>query len=212
MKVIDIPIESLREALWNPNKMDEATIAKLKESVRRFGFVENLVVRSIRDGKYEVLSGNQRSKVLGELGFTKVPCVVVELDDSLARLLAQALNRIQGEDDLGLKSELLKEVLKSLSQEEVLSILPETAVSLQDIALMGEETIAENLQAWQQAQAARLKHFQFQISSDQVDVVEEAIARVLPDAKELGGSNPNARGRALFLLCKRYLEKGGKAK
>ncbi len=111
MKIIELPIARLAGADWNPNNVDPAMRSRLTESLTRFGLVGNLVVRCLPDGLYEVLSGNQRLQVLAELGYTHVPCVVVDLDDSNARLLAQALNRIQGEDDLGMKAELIRHVL-----------------------------------------------------------------------------------------------------
>ena len=64
MKTIDIETGDLKPAPWNPNQMDEATMERLKQSVSRYGLVEPLVVRPIDDDKYEVLSGNQRLKVL----------------------------------------------------------------------------------------------------------------------------------------------------
>ena len=96
MKVVELPIEHLREAEWNPNIMDEAMLGRLKESIGRFGMVQNLVARAMGDGTYEVLSGNQRLRVLREMGIMSVPCVLVKVDDARARLLAQALNRVQG--------------------------------------------------------------------------------------------------------------------
>ena len=104
MKVIDLPLVQLREAPWNPNRMEPAVQARLRTSVSRFGLVVNLVVRPLDDDSYEVLSGNQRLHLLQELDYANVPCVVVDLDDASARLLAQALNRIHGEDDLGLRA------------------------------------------------------------------------------------------------------------
>ena len=96
---------------------------------------------------------------------------MVDLDDSNVRLLAQALNRIEGEDDLGLKAELFKEVLRTLPQSEVLSILPESAESLKALTALGEIDIAEHLRAWQQAQSARLRHLTFQLNGNQLEVV-----------------------------------------
>ncbi len=61
------------------------------------------MVRPIGNERYEVLAGNQRLRVLRELDVDSVHCVVVGLDDADARLLAQALNRIHGDDDLGLR-------------------------------------------------------------------------------------------------------------
>jgi ParB family transcriptional regulator, chromosome partitioning protein len=206
MNFIDIPLDQLREASWNPNQMDEAMLERLRESLRRFDVVTNLVVRPLGGASYEVISGNQRLQVLRELGRESVPCAVVDLDDANARLLAQALNRVQGEDDLGLRADLLREVLKALPQEDVLSLLPETAASLQALASLGQQDMARHLQNWQQAQSARLRHLTFQSTPDQMEVIEAALNELMPLAKGVETGNPNPRGNALYLLCKSYLE------
>lgn len=164
MKSLDLCLSYLREAPWNPNHMDETMAAKLRNSIRRYGMLGSLVVRPLDGNGYEVLSGNQRLEVLRELDYTSVPCVVVEVDDTHARLLAQALNRIQGEDDLGLRAELLRTVLDALPQEEVLAVLPDSASSLQALSSLGQEDLASYLENWQRARAARLKHLTFQFS------------------------------------------------
>jgi ParB family transcriptional regulator, chromosome partitioning protein len=212
MQITDIPLDLLKEASWNPNRMDAAMLARLKLSISRFGLVENLVVRPIGDGNYEILSGNHRLKLLREMRTPTAPCLIVELDDVKARVLAQALNRLEGEDDIGLKAELLKKVLDSLSQDEVLEMLPETASSLESLVFLSKDTMAEYLQQWQESQKSRLKHFVFHLTPNQFEIVEEAIVRMLPEAKSGQFGNPNLRGTALFLVCKRFLEKGAPLK
>jgi len=181
-------------------------LARLRESVRRYGLVENLVVRRVCDDRYEVLSGNQRLGLLKEMRLLPAPCVVVDLDDSHARLLAQALNHIHGEDDLGLRAELLRKVMETVTGKEIAAILPETVGSLKAIALMGQETIAAYLQNWQQARAVRLKHLQFQLTPSQLEVVEKALELQMKRAYQEKGDSPNIRGTALYLLCKKYIE------
>lgn len=205
MNLLDLALDQLREAPWNPNQMDQRMLARLRESIGRFGLVENLVVRPLPEGGYEVLSGNQRLKVLCEAGFSHAPCLVVDLDDARARLLAQALNRIQGEDDLGLRAELMRQVLKTIPEAQVLTILPETADSLKAMASLGRESIAQALEKFQQAQSSRLHHYAFQVTSGQLAVVDQAFARLLPEARKEKGDSPNLRGTALYLLCKWYL-------
>ncbi len=207
MHIVDLPLHQLKEAPWNPNKMDDAMQDRLRESIRRYGLVENLVVRPTGENCYEVLSGNQRLGILRGLDITTVPCVVIDLDDAQSRLLAQALNHIEGQDDLGLRAELLRNVLQTAPEREVLAILPETADSLRALASLDQETMAAYLENWQQAQSARLKHLQFQLTSAQLEVVEEVLARILPQAGQVRGESPNTRGTALFLLCKLYLER-----
>jgi ParB family chromosome partitioning protein len=206
MIVIELTLDHLKEADWNPNQMDGAMVNRLRESIGRYGLVQNLVVRPLGNGSYEVLSGNQRLQVLREINSGSVPCVVVDLDDARARLLSQALNRIAGEDDLGLRAELIKEVLDQIPQAEVVKLLPETVESLNAFASLGQQDLAGYLQNYQQAQVARLKHLTFQSTPAQLEVIEEALARVMPQAGKTPGDNPNPRGNALYLLCRSYLE------
>ena len=206
MDLMNLHLEQIQDAPWNPNRMDDIALNRLRESLSRYGLVQNLVVRPTGARRYEVLSGNQRLQVLRELSYAEAPCVVVEVDDANARLLAQALNRIQGEDDLGLKAELVREILKTLPKEEILTLLPETNESLQALSSLGQEAMAEYLQIWQAAQAAKLKHLQFQLTPAQLEVVEEALSKLLPQAKKAQEESPNTRGTALYLLCLRYLK------
>ena len=212
MEVVDISIRSITPAPWNPNHMDDLMASRLRRSIQHFGVVLPLVVREVAPGQYETIGGAQRLVISREMGFDQVPCLVVEADGAQARLLSQCLNRIAGEDDLGLKAELVRELLTSLPEEELTKLLPETAESLSALASLGQEAMASHLLAWQEAQKARLKHLQFQLTPDQLEVVEEALARLVGQAKKSGTDSPDMRGTALYLLCRRLLELEAKTK
>jgi ParB family chromosome partitioning protein len=206
MEIVELPIEVLKEAAWNVNQPNEAMLQRLRSSIQQFGFVQNLVVRPI-GSEYEVLSGNQRLKLLREFNVSKVPCVIVNLDDAHARLFAQALNHIHGDDDLGLRAELIREVLKTIPEQEVLAILPDTMVGLKGMATLGQETMTGYLQNWEKARAVRLRNLLFKLTPEQLQIVEAAINEILPEARRQQGVSPNSRGTALYLICKSYLEK-----
>ena len=210
MQTVDIPIESIHSPAWNPNQMDETMQPRLKASIERFGLVVPLVVRDVGDRQFETIGGAQRLSVLRELSVSAIPCVVVQADGVEARLLSQCLNRIAGEDDLGLRAEMLKEVLEQVPQAEVGKLLPETTDSLRAFASLGQQDLAGYLQNWQQSQRARLKHLTFQFTPPQLEIIEEALARVMPQAGRTPGDNPNPRGNALYLLCRSYLELTGR--
>ncbi len=89
MEIVDLPMNSIIAAQWNPNEMDLDMLSHLRHSVQRFDLVVPLVVRNVGDNRYETIGGAQRLSILRELGMTTAPCVVVEVDDSEARLLAR---------------------------------------------------------------------------------------------------------------------------
>lgn len=206
MEIVDIPIHSITPAQWNPNEMDESMADHLRYSIRKFNLVVPLVARNISDKRYETIGGAQRLIALLDLGIKSVPCVIVKANDVDARLLGQALNHIAGTDNLGLRAEVLREILDSKSQEEVLGLLPETAASLQALTAIGEQSIAQAFQQWEQAQKARLRHLAFQLTDAQLEVVEEVLQRLLPLTAG-NDQSPNKRGSALYLLCLGYLER-----
>lgn len=209
LKIVELDLEKLQGATWNSNEMDGSMLHHLRASIERYGLLDNLVVRPVGNDCYEVLSGNQRLKIMKEMGISPVPCVIVEMDNADAGLLAQALNHVHGEEDLGLRAATIRKVLASISPEEVLSVLPETAIGLKSLESLGKQSAEEYLTHWQQEQPARLKHLQFQLTSSQLEVVEAALNRLLPKAKTGQYNNPNPRSIALFLLCQSFLEKEG---
>ncbi len=206
MIIAELPLSQLREASWNPNCMNALMKKRLKESVIRFDVLRFLVVRSIGAGVYEVLAGNKLLGILREMGRPRALCAVVEVGDTHARLLAQALNHIHGEDDLGLRAEVMRDVLASIPEEEVRSLLPETAGSLKALTSLGQQDMASHVRAWQQAQEARLYHLTFQLTKEELALVEQALDKAAREVRGPKGDNPNSRGRALALICRFYLE------
>ena len=131
----ELRIDRLVEADWNPNRVPPATLRKIRRSIEEYGVVENLVARPHpqRSGCYEVLSGNHRLRILRELGHESAPVVLVELDDARARLLAQTLNRTRGRDDSQAYALVLEQILAGLDVSEVVSFLPETEATIDQV-------------------------------------------------------------------------------
>ena len=205
MKVTDILLDQLREAPWNPNEADDATMRRLAASIGRFGTVLPLVVRPVADA-YEVIGGNQRLRLYQERGVTVVPCVVVDLDEAEAKLLAQGLNAIHGADDLNRKAALVKDLLARLSEDEVSAILPDSLEALRSLAHLGDQpgSLAAGLGNWQGREGARLQRVSFPFTPDQKEIVEEAIARAMPRVQAI--EEPNRRALALVEICRAWLQ------
>jgi hypothetical protein len=125
-KARSIPLEKLRPAPWNVNRVSGRTLKKIRRSIIEFGFVENLVARPhpTEEGAFEVLSGNHRLKILKDAGEKAVPVVVVDVDDAHARILAQTMNRTRGRDDPVAYRKLVTELLEVMSADEIAAFLP----------------------------------------------------------------------------------------
>ena len=112
MNIQKIQVNKLIPAIYNPRKdlkpNDEEYI-KIKNSIENFGFVSPLVINK----DMTVIGGHQRLKVLIELGYTEIECIVVDLDKTSEKALNIALNKIQGDWD----EEKLESLLKELKTE-----------------------------------------------------------------------------------------------
>ena len=203
MNIVDLPLSVLVEASWNPNSIDAAMLGRLTKSIDSYGLVSPFVVRQMGE-VYEILNGNQRRQVVERLGFQTVQCVVVEVDDAHARLLAQALNHLHGEDDLGLRADVLRTVLEHVPERDVLALLPESAESLRQLASIGQEDMADYLRASEQARAVRLKHLTVQLTPDQWPLVESVLGGFARQVQVGDEGNPNRMGLALYRLCQAY--------
>jgi len=110
VKMSRVKVSELKFAPYNPRKMSREELEKLKRSITEFGYVEPIVVNK---RTMHVVGGNQRLKVLKELGIETVDVVFVDLPLEKEKALNLALNRIQGEWDL----ERLKEILEELNNQ-----------------------------------------------------------------------------------------------
>ena len=114
--VVDLAVEKIEAPDWNPNEMDQDMRSHLRRSMERFGNLIPLVVRIIGKGQYETVGGAHRLEVLKESGCGTAPCVVVDVNDSEARLLSQALNHIPGSDTLDFRAQFLRALLPAQLQ------------------------------------------------------------------------------------------------
>lgn len=115
MEFKKVKIDSLIHADYNPRKdlkADDSEYEKIKRSIQEFGYVEPVIVNQhgCEDGKYLIVGGHQRTKVLKDLGYGEIDCVVVDVDKNKEKALNIALNKITGEWDFSALAHLLDEL------------------------------------------------------------------------------------------------------
>ncbi|MBQ9664826.1 MAG: DNA modification methylase [Oscillospiraceae bacterium] len=104
-----LPISVLKPAEYNPRKKlkpGDKEYEKIKNSIEEFGFADPLVVNA----DMTIIGGHQRLNVAIELGYTEVPCAVVDVDKTREKALNIALNKITGEWDEQMLADLLTDL------------------------------------------------------------------------------------------------------
>ena len=107
-----LPVTDLKPAAYNPRKKlkpGDSEYEKIKNSIQEFGFADPLVVNA----DMTIIGGHQRMTVAMDLGFTEVPCAVVDIDKTREKALNIALNKITGAWDENLLADLLKDIQDS---------------------------------------------------------------------------------------------------
>ena len=107
-----IPVSELKPAEYNPRKKlkpGDKEYDKIKASIEEFGFADPLVVNA----DMTIIGGHQRLTVAMALGYTEVPCAVVDIDKVREWALNIALNKITGAWDENLLADLLKDIQDS---------------------------------------------------------------------------------------------------
>jgi DNA modification methylase len=139
MNIQKIEITKLKPAEYNPRKdlkPEDEEYQKIKKSIIEFGYVAPIIVNS----DMTVIGGHQRLKVLKELGYNEVECVIVDLNKNKEKALNIALNKISGDWDNNKLEELLAELketdidldITGFSFDEVDNILKDITGSKED--------------------------------------------------------------------------------
>ncbi|MBV0896200.1 ParB/RepB/Spo0J family partition protein [Microbacterium sp. NC79] len=76
---------------------DPEDLAELVHSVKEFGVMQPVVVRTLEDGTYELIMGERRTRASREAGLAKIPAIVRETSDEnlLRDALLENLHRSQ---------------------------------------------------------------------------------------------------------------------
>lgn len=99
MNIKELNINDLKPAEYNPRQATAKQEQHLKESLRKFGVVEPILVNMNIDRKFIIIGGHFRVRELKKLGHKTVPCVIVDLNLENEKELNIRLNKNTGEFD-----------------------------------------------------------------------------------------------------------------
>lgn len=122
IKIEYVKVSELKSPKYNPRRWTPEATAQLTESIKRFGFVDPLLINKNPARKGIIIGGNFRKSICKELGILEVPCVFVDIADiEKEKELNGRLNRNTGEWDYDLlKLNFSEDLLKDIGFENSL--------------------------------------------------------------------------------------------
>lgn len=97
-KLINLPVGAIHPNAYQPRThFDQGELASLCDSIKRNGLLQPVTVRKREDGYYELIAGERRLRACKMAGLTKIPCVVMQMDDRQSAILGLVEN-VQRQD------------------------------------------------------------------------------------------------------------------
>jgi len=201
MEITNIAIDDLNPAIYNPRldlQPDDKEYQDIKRSIVEFTLVEPLVINK----DMTVIGGHQRLKVLKDLQYKEVPCIVVDLNKQKEKMLNIALNKISGDWD----RPRLKDLLEELDSGEF------------DVNLTGfdEKEIETLMTQFHQdeyntdfelpdGEKAPFQQMTFTLADEQAELIKQNMVIAKKDIVETF-DNENSNGNALYRMVKEWGE------
>ena len=94
--IVEIEIERLKAFRNHSFQVrDDDDLEKLKESIKMYGILTPLLVRPIKDGTYEIISGHRRKRAAALLGYRKIPVLIqpMSYEDTVVKMVDTNLHR-----------------------------------------------------------------------------------------------------------------------
>jgi len=183
--------------------MTAAMYAKILESIQEYGMVDPLTVRVLggptERTRYQIIDGENRWRGATDLGYTEFDCTIIDgLTDAQAKKLTIIMNELHGQADPGKMGDLLSDILKLTSLDELMVALPYDesvlagfislpTMDLPELPALKPAAVTETKEVW----AERL----FRMPKSVALVVDEALEKA-KDGEELESWQALERGAA----------------
>lgn len=121
----EIPIDKLVKAGWNYKENNQELAEKLSNNIKRNGQIENIIVRELDTGFYEVVNGNHRLDVLKELGFETIYSFNLgKISDASAQRIAIETNETKFASNISKLENMLLEISNEFDFSDISLTMP----------------------------------------------------------------------------------------
>jgi len=203
--VQEIDISLLVRHPENANHMNTDALRKLRRHIEKTGRYEPLTVRPhpAEEGKFQIINGHNRLRVLRAIGRSKALCSVWELSDDEVRFYLATLNRLTGSDVAERRAVLIEGLLAIADPGELATLLPESRKRIEELLQLARIEL-DDLKPFQdpEDEAAPLPVIlSFMLGESEAREVHLALDLVIGAAE-----GKATLGRALVELARFYLK------
>jgi len=193
--VQQLKVGQLKPSPFQPRqKMDEAGIAELAESIANKGVIQPIVARPV-DGGYEIVAGERRFRAAQRAGLTTVPVLVRELNDQ-ETLEVAIIENLQREDLNAMESARAFKLLLDfgMNQESVAEAVGKSRSSIANtLRLLALPAVAQDGIEAGLIGAGHARAILAQPESDREWAYEEIVRRGLTVRQAEGLKRPTAK-------------------
>lgn len=143
-QIIQIEIERLKTFKNHPFKVqDDEEMELLKESIEKYGILNPLIVRPLKEGVYEIISGHRRRYAAEKLGYRKVPVIirVMRDEESVIAMVDANLQREQiSYSEKGFAYKMKNEAMKRVRGRRKKGQIDDSLRGIRTIELIAKES------------------------------------------------------------------------
>lgn len=123
MEIIEIDINLLKPAEYNPRAMTDKEAEELEKSLDEFGLVEPIIVNKFKGRENIIIGGHRRYDIYKKKGKQTIPVYYVSLPIEKEKELNLRLNKNTGHWDWSMLVNLEEELLRNVgfTEEELIS-------------------------------------------------------------------------------------------
>jgi len=201
LEVVYIPVDRLVPNPWNPNKMSDEMLRKEIDSIKEFGFVDPIHCRAL-DEVFQIIDGEHRWIGAKAIGMEEIPCIMLDVDDTVAEQLTIVLNDLRGKPDEAKLAALVRDLSTRRSMLDLERVLPYKREKLAEMIAERKADFdwdaLKRPKIEEKPEVAQWVERIYRLPIDAAQVIDGAISKVKEDGV-------NDDWKALELICADFM-------
>ena len=170
---------------WNSNVVSPENERKIEEGIKRHGMFKPTIVRTLLDGRLQIIGGQHRAMIAKRLGLLTVPVMNLgRIDEARAKEIGLIDNGRYGEDDIVKLNEILHDLggidelidVMPWSSEEI-DIFSSTNIALD--ALSDLDSPSEEVELPKTTKVQTHQIMRFKVPIEDVDAITKLIEKTI---------------------------------